>query len=227
MARRIPFLLLATLLLGGCAESVLPPVGGEAQFAMLNALGADETAVLMLDGSPMTLPASGARSSQAIPAGSHRIEARGTTGTLLAYLDFTVADGTRRSTVIARSGLDAISLLMTTDTASLPPAGGAKIRVIHAVVGVPPMKAWLRLAGTPMDSSAGFVSPFVRGTGTNPEFPGYAVRPPGNYLVTGTSLETGAVLVEQSVQLAAGQVWSAVLAQTTAGALEFRMVREN
>lgn len=228
MVRRIhAALFAAALLLTGCAESVLPPVGGEAQLALLNALGSNESAQLILDGATLALPASGARTSQAIPAGNHRIEARGNTGTLLAYLDFTVADGTRRSAVIARSGLDAISLLMTTDTASLPPAGGAKIRVIHAVVGVEPMKAWLRPVGAAMDSSAGFVSPFLRGTGTNPEFPGYAVRSPGNYLVTGTSLATGAVLVEQSVQLAAGQVWSAVLAQTTAGALEFRMVREN
>lgn len=223
-----PILLaLCVALMTGCADTVLVPLGGEAQLAVLNALETGETPRLTLDGTSFLLPASGARSSQAIPVGSHRIEARGATGTLMAFLDFTVADGARRSAVIARSGLNAISLLMTTDTASLPPVGGAKLRVIHAVTGVEPMKAWLRLAGTPMDSSAGLLSPFVRGTGTNPEFPGYAVRGPGSYLVSGTSLATGQLLVEGTVQLAAGQVWSAVLAQTVAGNLEFRMVKEN
>ncbi|MEO5800379.1 MAG: hypothetical protein ABIZ70_06285 [Gemmatimonadales bacterium] len=227
MNRPLLSLVAAAVLLAGCAESVLAPTGGEAQFALLNALGADENTTLLLDGSTVSLPASGARSSRAIPAGAHRIEARGVGGNLMAALDFTVADGARRSTIIARSGPGAIALLMTTDTASLPPVGAAKVRVIHAVDGVEPMKAWLRLVGAPMDSSAGFVSPFLRGVGTNPEFPGYAVRGPGSYLVTGTSLATGEVLVEGTVPLAAGQVWSAVLGRTAAGALEFTMVREN
>ncbi|MES2305702.1 MAG: DUF4397 domain-containing protein [Gemmatimonadota bacterium] len=227
MKRPLFSLLVAATLLAGCAESVLAPVGGEAQFALLNALGADESTTLSLDGATLSLPASGARSSRAIPAGTHRIEARGAAGNLVAALDFTVADGARRSTVIARSGPGAIALLMTTDTASLPPVGAAKVRVIHAVDGVEPMKAWLRLVGAPMDSSAGFVTPFIRGAGTNPEFPGYAVRGPGSYLVSGTSLATGEMLVEGTVQLSAGQVWSAVLARTAAGALEFKMVREN
>src|SRR5690348_18429201 len=69
MARRFPLLALAVLLFSACAESTLVPIGGEAQFALLNALSTDESARLYLDGAPITLPASGARSSQAIPAG--------------------------------------------------------------------------------------------------------------------------------------------------------------
>lgn len=228
MNRRIPLLLLSLTLLAGCAESVLTPAGGEGQLALLNAMDSDGSVTVLLDGSSLTLPANGARNSRSIPAGSHRMEARVASGTLMAALDFTVADGSRRSTVIARSGAaGAITLLMTTDTASLPPVGSAKIRLIHAVDGVEPMKAWLRLVGTAMDSGATFATPFNRGVGSNLDFPGYAVRGPGSYLVSGTSLASGALLVEGAVQLAAGQVWSAVLARNSAGVLEFQMVREN
>jgi hypothetical protein len=229
MLRRVSALLLTLTTLVACSEAatVVEPPSGDAQFALLNALDPTESATITLDGASISLPASGTRASRSIPAGSHRVEARGATGTLMSAIDFTVGDGTRRSTVIARTGTGAISLLMTTDTASLPPVGGIKIRVIHAVDGVEPMKAWLRLEGAPMDSSAWFVTPFNRGVGTNPDFPGYAVRPPGIYLVTGTSLATGEVLVETSITMAAGQVWSAVLTRTSAGTLEFRPVREN
>ncbi|MES2124112.1 MAG: hypothetical protein V4503_05430 [Gemmatimonadota bacterium] len=226
MNLRISTLLVVTALAAACSSTASLPDGGEAQFGLLNALAAGETATLSLDGTALALPASGARSTKAIPAGAHRLEARTSTGSLLGALDFTASEGSRSVTVVARSGPDALALLMTADTASVPPLGGSKIRVIHAADGVEPLKAWLRLAGTPMDSGAGFLSPFLRGAGSNPEFPGYAVRPPGSYLVTGTSLATGETLVENAVQLAANEVWSAILTRTTTGGLEFQMVRE-
>lgn len=219
---------LVALALVGCSDS--PTVDhptGEGQLALLNALAPGEQVTLTLDGQPLTVPASGTRTSRSIAAGHHQIAIAGNDLSLTIPVDFTVPTNGKRSVVLARTAGATLGLLVTPDTAALPPNDAAKIRLVHAADGVVPAIGWLRLQGAPRDSAATFLTPFNRGTGENPEFPGYAVRPPGIYIVSATTLQGDLPLAETLVTIEAGQVWSAVLGRTADGGLEFRTVREH
>lgn len=224
-ALRLAVVLLA---LAACSDS--PTVDhptGEGQLALLNALTPNDQVTLTLDGQPLTAPTSGTRSSRPISAGAHQIAVSGTDLSLTMPVDFTMPTNGRRSVVIARTAGATLSLLVTPDTAALPPNDAAKIRLVHAADGVDPAIGWLRLQGAPRDSAAAFIFPFTRGTGENPEFPGYGVRPPGTYIVSATTLTGDLPLTETFLTVEAGQVWSVILSRTSSGGLEWRAVREH
>lgn len=219
------------VLAAACLDSGLggPSAGtGDAQFAVLNALAADDRVVFTVDGNQLAMPSAGGTISVAIAAGTHQVEVRGVASQgLLASAMFAVPAGGRRSAVVSGGTTPGIALLVASDTASLPPAGAAKVRVVHAVSGGPTFDAYLSLVGQPVDSGARFVSPFAYGVGQAPEFPGYAVRGPGTYLVTLKVLGSAAsAVLSDPFQMGAGQVFSVVLATGTGGELVLRVVRE-
>src|SRR3990172_1056310 len=226
MSSRIPLvpLLLATLL--ACSNSPTTTGSHDVQLSVLNALSATDAATTTLDGEILLLPSSGQSTGFPIAAGAHRLEARNAGGQLLASLNFSDTSGSHRTVVVAGSVSRSVSLLSTLDTASIPPANAAKVRVIHTVPDAPPLNALLFLTGAAVDSSAGFVTPFSYGVGTNPEFPGYAVRPLGTYTVRAVTPGTSTTVVETQVVLGNAQLWSVVLVRNAAGALELRPGRE-
>lgn len=218
-----PFLFAALL---ACSDSITTTGSQDVQFSVLNALSATDVATTTLDGAIFLLPSSGQSTGFPIAAGAHRLEARNAGGQVLATLNFSDTSGSHRTVVVAGSLTSSISLLSTLDTASIPPANAAKVRVIHTVPDAPPLNALLFLTGSNADSSARFVTPFSYGVGTNPEFPGYAVRPLGTYTVRAVTPGMNATVVETQVVLGNAQLWSVVLVRNAAGALEFRAVRE-
>lgn len=227
--RRFPSVLLIGLV---TACGTVDPTGGlpagDAQLAVINALPAGTVATLVLDDGAITLPPEGNRISRVIPAGSHRLEARAAGGRVLASANFAVAEGSRRTAILGGSVMGpVVSLVVGADTASLPLGDAAKVRVVHTVIGTPTLEAWLAPQGAVIDSSARLVSPFDYGVGLSGIFPGYVVRPPGTYRVRITNLATGAVQAEQSVAMAAGQVWSVVLTRQADGELELVAVQEH
>ena len=220
----VPFVLAA---LFACSDSSPTTTGTrDVQLSVLNALSPSDVATTTLDGEMFLLPSSGQSTGFPISAGAHRLETRNAGGQVLATLNFSDVSGSHRTVVVAGSLSGTVSLLSTLDTASIPPANAAKVRVIHTVPDAPPLNALLFLAGSNVDSSSTFVTPFSYGTGTNPEFPGYAVRPLGTYTVRAVTPGTNATVVETQVVLGNGQLWSVVLVRNAAGALEFRAVRE-
>lgn len=229
MTRLVP--MLTMILIAGCLDSGLggpSPGTGDAQFAVLNALAADDRVVFTIDGNQLAMPSPGGTISVAIAAGTHQVEVRGLASHgLLASATFAVPGGGRRSAVVSGGTASGIALLVASDTASLPPVGAAKIRVVHAVAGGPSFDSYLALVGQAADSGTRFVSPFAYGVGQSPEFPGYAVRGPGTYQVTLKTSGSAAPLVQSApFQVAAGQVFSIVLAKGADGLLELRVVRE-
>ena len=218
-----PFLLAALV---ACSDSITTTGSQDVQLSVLNALSANDVATTTLDGELLLLPSSGQSTGFPIAAGAHRLEARNAGGQVLASLNFSDPSGSHRTVVVAGSVSRSVSLLSTLDTASIPPANAAKIRVIHTVSDAPPLNALLFLTGAAADSGAGFVTPFSYGVGTNPEFPGYAVRPLGTYTVRAVTPGANATVVEAQVVLGNGQLWSVVLVRNAAGTLEFRPVRE-
>lgn len=229
MTRR--FALLIVALTTGCLDSGLggpTPGTGDAQFAVLNALAAGDRVVFTIDGNQLVMPNPGSTISVAIGAGTHQVAVRGLTSqSLLASAMFAVPAGGRRSAVVSGGTAPGIALLVASDTASLPPAGAAKVRVVHAVPDGPTFDSYLSVVGQPVDGGARFVSPFAYGVGQAPEFPGYAVRGPGTYLVTLKVPGSAApAVVSDPFQMGAGQVFSVVLAKGADGVLVLRVVRE-
>jgi hypothetical protein len=210
---------------GGVDTTGLPP--GDAQLAVLNALPPGTVAELRLDDARVTLPELGERISRVIPAGSHRLEARTQSGTVVASAHFSVGDGGRRTAILGgAANSSAVTLVVGADTASAPVGDATKVRLVHTVQGTPSLEGWLYPAETPPDSAARLVSPFDYGVGLSGEFPGYAVRPAGAYRIRVTHLVTGQVQAEGLYWFGTGQVWSVVLTRRGDGELELLPIRE-
>jgi len=229
--RRFVWTLLATLSMTSCtADDPLGPQAGsgDSQLAVLNALAATDGVRLEVDGVALVSPAPGATGSKALEPGAHRIEARSLSGgDVLASANFAVAAGGRISAVLSGATGKTVVLLVVTDTASLPPVGAAKVRLVHTVPKAPIYDSYLYPVGEQSDSNGRFVTPFMFATGSYPEFPGYAVRGPGTYRVwlklTG---QTAIALESAPFTMGAGQVYSVVLSENAAGTQELRIVRE-
>lgn len=215
-------------LIAACSATATGTTGGNADAALsvLNALQPTDAPTATLDGETILLPASGQSTGFPITSGEHRFEARSAGGQVLATLNFAAVSGSHRTVVVAGALSEGVSIVSTIDTASIPPANAAKIRVVHTVADAPPLNALLFPTGGAVDSAATFVTPFSFGTGTDPNFPGYAVRPLGSYTVRVVTPGTTAAVAETQVTLGDGQLWSVVLVRNASGALELRPVRE-
>lgn len=227
--RRLQILVLAVATIVGCSDNPAGPhsASGTGQLALLNALAAGDPATIDVDGSAMALPPSGASGTAELAAGPHdlRVVANGQT---IATSTFTLTDGGHRTAVVSGSTGHIVLLVTTLDTAAAPVTDAAKMRLVHTVPDAPPMDSYLFLTTQAADSSARFVIPFNYGTGTDPEFPGYAIRPPGSYLVWLKGAGTNNVLVQGGpFTVSAGDVYSFVLARNDAGNMEIRAVKEH
>jgi len=223
--------LLSFVLLGGLACSGNPAAPhdptGSGQLAMLNALVAGDPATVKVDGNPMTLPPAGQSGTAQLAAGAHQLQVIAGGGQVLTTAMITLTDGGHRTAVLSGAAGHNVLLVTTLDTASVPVLDAAKMRLVHTVAGAPAMDAYLFAVGQADDSAARFVTPFVFGSGTDPQFPGYAVRPPGQYLVWLNAAGTDTVLLQAGpFTVNAGDVYSFVLAQNVAGELELRAVKE-
>lgn len=223
--------LLSFVLLGGLACSGNPAAPhdptGSGQLAMLNALVAGDPATVKVDGNPMTLPPAGQSGTAQLAAGAHQLQVIAGAGQVLTTAMITLTDGGHRTAVLSGAAGHNVLLVTTLDTASVPVLDAAKMRLVHTVAGAPAMDAYLFAVGQADDSAARFVTPFVFGSGTDPQFPGYAVRPPGQYLVWLKAAGTDTVLLQAGpFTVNAGDVYSFVLAQNVAGELELRAVKE-
>jgi hypothetical protein len=232
--KRLPFqsaLVAAGLLAAlACSDSSNGTTGGSdgtGQLAMLNALTPGTAAILQVDGAAATLPASGTSGTAILSAGSHQFQLSAG-GQVLLSRTITIANGTHSTAVLSGSAASAMLLVNTMDTAAVPLTDAAKMRLVHTVPDAPSYDAYLFLTTQAADSAARFVIPFNYGTGTNPEFPGYGVRPPGDYLVWLKAAGTDNVLVQGGpFTVHAGDVYSFVLARNDAGTLEIRAVKEH
>jgi hypothetical protein len=225
------FSLLSFVLLGGLACSGNPAAPhdptGTGQLAMLNALVVGDPATLNVDGNPMTLPPAGQSGTAQLSAGAHQLQVL-SGGQVLTSASITLTDGGHRTAVLSGAAGHNVLLVTTLDTASVPVLDAGKMRLVHTVAGAPAMDAYLFAVGQADDSAARFVTPFAYGTGTDPEFPGYAIRPPGQYLVWLKAAGTDTVLLQAGpFTVHAGDVYSFVLAQNAAGEMELRVVKEH
>lgn len=222
----LPFVLLGGLACSGNPAAPHDPTG-TGQLTMLNALVAGDPATVKVDGAPMTLPPAGQSGTAQLAAGAHKLQVLAGSGQVLTSAMITLTDGGHRTAVLSGAVGHNVLLVTTLDTASVPVLDAAKMRLVHTVAGAPAMDAYLFAVGQADDSAARFVSPFTFGTGTDPEFPGYAVRPPGQYLVWLKAAGTNTVLLQAGpFTVNAGEVYSFVLAQNAAGELELRAVKE-
>lgn len=223
------FLMLLAAL--GCSESPAAPrtgASGAGQLAMLNALGAGDQASLKVDGDAVALPPPGQSGTAELSAGAHQLQVVAGDGQAVASLTFTLTAGGHRTAVLSGPAGRNVLLVTTLDTAAVPVLDAAKLRLVHTVASAPAMDAYVFAVGQGADSAARFVSNFHFGTGADPAFPGYAIRPPGAYLVWLKAAGTGNVLLQAGpLTLNAGDVYSFVLAQNQAGELELRSVKEH
>jgi hypothetical protein len=231
MVHRSALLSLTLLTVLACSESpAAPHVGasGAGQLTMLNALGAGDPATLHLDGTAVTLPPAGESGTAILAAGAHQLQAIATGGQVLASATFTLTDGAHRTAVISGAAGHNVLLVTTLDTAAVPVLDAVKLRVVHTVAGAPAMDVYLSQVGHAADSTSRLVTNLQYGTGTDARFPGYAIRPAGQYVITLTATGTSTVLLQSgSLTLNAGDVDSFVLAQNAAGELELRTVKEH
>lgn len=229
MYHRATLLLLAGVL--GCSSNPGAPTtpdGGTGQLSLLNALAAGDGVTLKLDGTTMTLPASGRSGTAIVTAGMHQLQAFNLQGQSVGSATFTIGDGTHRTTVLSGSDGHYVMLVNPIDTAAAPVVDGAKMRLVHTVTGAPSMDAYLFEVGHAADSASRFLTPFQFGSGSDPRFPGYAVRPSGQYDVWLKAAGTDNVLVQFGpITVNNGDVYSFVLASNAAGAMEIRAVKEN
>ncbi len=216
--------------LAACSGAATVPIDhpSSEQLTVLNALAAGDAVGLKLDGSSMTLPAAGGAASEDVTTGSHRLDAIGTGGQVLATTTFNVTGSGHHTAVVSGSPSTSVVLLVSAlDTAQVPVLDAAKMRVVHTAPGAPAMDAYLFLGSQAADSAGLFVTNFHYGTGTNPDFPGYALRPPGDYYIWFKATGTNNVLLQAGpVTLAAGHVYSFVLALNAVGEMELRTVVE-
>lgn len=227
MASRIPVVPILLAALVACSSHATTSTqAGDVNLSVLNALATADAATATLDGGMFQLPSSGASTGFPVATGAHRLEVRNAGGQVLATLNFSDTAGSHRTVVVAGSVTHGVSLVSALDTASIPPSNAAKVRVVHTVADAPPLNALLFLTGAAVDSSATFVTPFSYGAGTDPNFPGYAVRPLGTYTVRAVTPGTNATVVETQVVLGNMQLWSVVLVRNAAGGLELRPVLE-
>ncbi|MDX2263027.1 MAG: hypothetical protein SFU84_15145 [Gemmatimonadales bacterium] len=191
--------------------------------ALLNAMQPGTSVELTLDGEVFSIRAGAPARQVLTSAGPHRIQVRSVGSESTTSLAFSLSAGERRTFVVtpdeqAAAGVHAFSDSATTGVVPQPDA--VKIRPVHAASGAEPMKLWLRRVGAPMDSSAGLLPVFRFEEG---RAHAYAVRSPATYVITATSLSSGAVLAELEAPLAAGEVWTAVLTRATGGVSEFQI----
>jgi hypothetical protein len=218
----------ALVALAACSGAATVPIDHTgAQLTVLNATSASDAVALKLDGASVTFPAAGAATSADVIAGSHRLDALGSGGQVLATTTFSVS-GTAHHTAVLSGNASVVSLLVSAiDTAQVPLVDAIKARVVHTVATAPAMDVYFFAGSAPTDSASRFITNFHYGTGTNPDFPGYAVRPPGAYYLWFKAAGTSTVLLQAGpIALSAGHVYSFVLADKAGGGMELRTVVE-
>jgi len=232
--RSTPLALAAAFLLAACSGTATVPIGDgsggsgtNGTVLLLNALGTGSSASLRVDGATTTLPAAGTARALTLSQGTHQLEATGSGGQTLASATVSVAADVHRSVVLSGSAGNVSLLVSAIDTAQVPLSDAIKARLVHTVQNAPAMDAYLFLTSQAADSGARVLTNFTYGVGTDPEFPGYVVRPPGEYLVWLKAAGTDNVLLQAGpVTLTAGHVYSFVLALNDAGEMELRTVVE-
>ncbi len=212
-----------------CSDNPNVPQQGTStgELSLLNAMPASAGATLRIDGQTTALPASGTSGTADLSAGDHQLQVY-SGAAVVASKSITMVAGTHRTAVLSGTVSAAMLLVNTLDSAIVPLTDAAKLRLVHTVPDAPSTDAYLFLTTQAADSSTRFVFPFNYGTGTDANFPGFGVRPPGSYLVWLKAAGTNTVLVQGGpFTVAAGDVWSFVLARNDAGALEIRAVKEH
>lgn len=229
MSFRIP--IFATLMLAALGCGAVDPTGGlpagDAQLAILNALPTGTVAELSIDEQTLPVPGSGTRISRVIPAGSHRLVARGASGHTISSIELITPVGGRRTVILGGSVNGGGVMLVAADTASIPTAGTAKLRVINTVVAASQLEAKVSRADLPVDPNADLLSPFPYGTTIEGELPDFLTRSPGSFVVSVRDLATGTLQASTIVPVAAGEIWSVVLIRLVDGELKLVPIRES
>ena len=227
---RITYALIGVLAAAAaCSDNPnVPQSGGNTgKLVLLNALPAGTAPTLRVDGSDVTLPRAGTSGTTELDSGSHQLQVFNGSQ-LLAAKTITISTNTHRTAVLSGTMAAALLLVNTLDTAVVPLTDAVKLRLVHTVADAPSTDAYVFLTSQAADSSTRFVFPFTYGVGTDANFPGFGVRPPGQYLVWLKASGTNTVLVQAGpFTLNAGDVYSFVLARNAAGALEIRSVKEH
>lgn len=212
-----------------CSDNAnLPQTGGSTgTLVLLNALSSGAAPTLKVDGSVVALPAAGTSGTSLLDAGVHQFQVLNGSQ-VLASKTITIDANAHRTAVLSGSMSQALLMVNTLDSAVVPLTDAVKIRMVHTVPDAPSTDAYVFLTTQAADSGTRFVFPFTYGVGTDPNFPGFGVRPPGQYLVWLKTSGTNTVLVQGGpYTLKAGDVYSFVLARNDAGALEIRAVKEH
>jgi len=227
---RTTFALLGVLAaVAACSDNPnLPPSGGNTgKLVLLNAFTAGAAPTLRVDGNVVALPSTGMSAATDLDAGSHQLQVFNGSQ-VLTTKTISISANTHRTAVLSGTMSAALLLVNTLDTAVVPLTDAVKLRLVHTVADAPSTDAYVFLTSQAADSSTRFVVPFTYGTGTDANFPGFGVRPAGQYMVWLKTSGTSTVLVQAGpFTLNAGDVYSFVLARNDAGALEIRSVKEH
>ena len=225
MRKMLSLLSAAALVAAACSKDPVSTEhgSGSAQLSVIQALGPSDVVNVLIDGGRYQPPLAG---DQEITTGAHHIAVLSTGGSVLASADFTAAANSHHTALIAGSLSSSISMGVTADSAPVPLPDAAKIRVVHMAQGAPALDAYLFKTGVAPDSESKFVSPFNFGTGSDPEFPGYGVRSPGNYTVMVAAPGSTTPLAQTTVTLANTDVWSVVLTWSAPGTLSLKAIKE-
>ena len=166
-----------------------------------------------------------------VGTGAHTVELRpagaAATDPPLTAVVVTVAPSSS-STVIIVPGAGGVATTVFADDLSAPPAGQAKVRIIHAVAAVPAVNVFVSPAPAPTTASptAIVASPTAIALPSTPAFTGlqfgaaspYANLPAGSYEVDLQASDSGqVVLAAHSWPVAADTIASVVMLQGTNG----------
>lgn len=151
-------------------------------------------------------------------AGSRNIKvnAAGTTATVIDA-DVTLMAG-QAYTVLATNYLDDIEALVLEDDRSAPPAGQARLRLVHGAPGAPAVDIYVTAPGAPLTQPTLTDVPYLG-------FSDYLTVPAGSYQVRVTIADTTDVAIDTgAVGLAAGDVRTGIAVDAPGGGAPFSAI---
>lgn len=228
--RLIATTLLAALWVGACDNKIADPLPGEtAMIRLVHGAASPGALDLRVDGAAVlaSVAATQISSYAEVAAGTRTVSVTlaGSSQVLLTRQISLAADG--EYTVLVSGTPGSPEWMIASDTAFIPLAGKAKIRVLHAARQAPPLDVYLTTPGADLATSFKLVEPFAFNVNDTAYFPGFAERDPGDWQMRFTADGTTDVVLDTGPFAAgAGKVITVILSHDGGNALVARIVDE-